>query len=1038
MNEQRKPRRLAALSIAIGMCVALAVHGQSSITGTIFGTVPSATGSTIVIENMATGQTLSFKADADGRYLASSLPSGRYKVTLQKDGVVVSTREGIAVDISSGTEVSFVDGADSIPTLEGVKVIANAIPQIDVSQVDTRTVFTSDVLRKIAVPRDLASVALLAPSVVKNSSYTDANGMTIPSFGGSASSENAYYINGYPVTNPLSSLGFSTLPFDAIDQEQVLTGGYGAEFGRATGGVINVVSKRGTNQWKFGAYDIWSPKQLRASSRNRDYPNTGFFGPDNPDPDQEQTDGTVDLRRNENQFWDNTIGAYVGGAIVPDRLFIRVDVEMERTDGHQVNGFRLDDPDNFNGYSNYTRDQPRWSAKVDWNISDKHVLEFTAVSDVRKYMSDGYTYNYDENSHGNEKDSGDDNKDASRLYIARYTGYLTDNLTISALYGQQKITHQTNPFGYDPSCPGIYVVDPSATLPQFDYTGCQTALSTKAPGANDKTQGGRFDVTYRLGAHELRAGYDRSDARSFAGRSYAGGYLWVYQREPTPTNPIDLSNGVGAPAGNGGFGDEGYYVSREYFTQVGNVKTSQEAEFIEDRWQMTDNFLLSLGLRNEQFTNYTGSGEAYISQRHQLAPRVGAVWDVHGDATLKLFGNAGRYHLVLPSNAALRAASASTFTDEFFTYSGVDPVTGAPTGLTNIPVDPSAGTLCPGSDYVVAMNLECGTAPDPRTVAAADIKSHYQDEFILGMEQAINADYSWGAKGTYRDLKSAIDDTCTPILGGSCFLFNPGVANTFYQQQEDGSLLPVTYTAAELGMPKLKRRYIALEFFLEHQMTTNWYGRITYVWSRNYGNTEGQLASDFDSGYGGQRDVSQTEDWDLPQLMDGANGLLPNHRAQQIKLYGYYKLNQEWLFGGSSIFASGRPKSCTSFYPTADAGLYNYPDYHYCGIAGSGTDTDPTADDYVPPSANYGLSPRGSRGTTPWTYDINLNVSYVPRWADQKLTLQLDVFNVLNRQVPGFYTTAYASSRFDPNPRYAQQFNYNEPRSVRITARYDF
>ena len=1017
MNKQRKPRRLAALSIAIGMCVALAVHGQSSITGSIFGTVPSATGSTIVIENMDTGQTLSFKADADGRYLASSLPSGRYKVTLQKDGVVVSTREGIAVNISSGTEVSFVDGADNIPTLEGVKVIANAIPQIDVSQADTRTVFTSDMLSKIAVPRDLASVALLAPSVVKNSSYTDANGTTIPSFGGSASSENAYYINGYPVTNPLSSLGFSTLPFDAIDQEQILTGGYGAEFGRATGGVINVVTKRGTNEWKFGAYEIWAPRQLRANPRNVYYPKTGFYGPGNADPEQPQTDGTLDKYRNDNQFWNNTVGAYVGGPVLPDRLFIRLDAELERTDGQLVNSLRTDDPDSFGAYRQYKRDQPRWSAKVDWNITDKHVLEFTAISDVRKYTSDGFTYNYDDNSHGNEKNAGDDDKDASRLYVAHYTGYLTDQLTVSALYGQQKITHQTNPFGYDPNCPGIFMYDSSARLPQFDYTGCQTADFTPLPGANDKTKGGRLDVTYRLGDHEFRVGYDRNDARSFAGQSFAGGFDWVYERAGTATNPIDPSNGVGAPAGNGGFGDDGYYVHKEYFTQVGNIKSSQEAQFIEDRWQVTNNVLLSLGLRNEQFTNYTGGGEPYVSQRHQLAPRLGAVWDVHGDSSLKLFGNGGRYHLGLPSSVALRGASASTFTDEYFTYSGVDPITGAPTGLTAIPVDPSAGTLCPGSQSVVSMNLECGQAPDPRTVAAADLKSHYQDEFILGMEQAINRDYSWGAKGTYRDLKSAIDDTCTPILGGSCFLFNPGVANTFYQQQEDGSLLPVTYTAKELGLPKLKRRYIALEFFLEHQMTTNWYGRITYVWSRNYGNTEGQLASDLDSGYGGQRDVSQTEDWDLPQLMEGANGLLPNHRAHQVKLYGYYKLNHEWLFGGSSIISSGRPKSCTSFYPTADAGLYNYPDYHYCGIAGSGTDTDPTADDYVPPSANYGLSPRGSRGTTPWTYDINLNVSYVPRWADQKLTLQLDVFNVLNRQVPGFYTTAYASSRWSSTAR---------------------
>src|SRR3546814_5941648 len=103
---------------------------------------------------------------------------------------------------------------------------------------------------------------MLAPGVMNNTSYG------VPSFGGAASSENAYYINGFPVTNPLTNLGFSTLPYDAIDQMQVLTGGYGASFGRATGGVTNVTTKRGTNTWKGGVAAYWEPEKLRANPRN--------------------------------------------------------------------------------------------------------------------------------------------------------------------------------------------------------------------------------------------------------------------------------------------------------------------------------------------------------------------------------------------------------------------------------------------------------------------------------------------------------------------------------------------------------------------------------------------------------------------------------------------------------------------------------------------------------------------------------------------------------------------------------------------------
>jgi hypothetical protein len=60
--------------------------------------------------------------------------------------------------------------------------------------------------------------------------------------------------------------------------------------------------------------------------------------------------------------------------------------------------------------------------------------------------------------------------------------------------------------------------------------------------------------------------------------------------------------------------------------------------------------LLDLGLRREQFTNYTSTGDAFISQRNMIAPRLGATWDYAGDGSLKLFANAGRYHLPVPSN----------------------------------------------------------------------------------------------------------------------------------------------------------------------------------------------------------------------------------------------------------------------------------------------------------------------------------------------------------------------------------------------------
>ena len=95
------------------------------------------------------------------------------------------------------------------------------------------------------------------------------------SFGGGGASENAYYINGFPVTNPLTQLGASELPFGAIAQAQVLTGGFGAEFGRSVGGVVNITTKSGTNNWEAGAHGERRAEIAARQVQEIYYANTG-------------------------------------------------------------------------------------------------------------------------------------------------------------------------------------------------------------------------------------------------------------------------------------------------------------------------------------------------------------------------------------------------------------------------------------------------------------------------------------------------------------------------------------------------------------------------------------------------------------------------------------------------------------------------------------------------------------------------------------------------------------------------------------------
>ncbi len=136
--------RRTALALSLGLGLGLggtdALAQQAS--GSIFGQVSGQHGNTVTIRNMDTGFERSIPVDSAGRYRVTSLPIGTYTVTLQNNGQAVSARENVLVNIAGGVEVSFGSAAGA-RNLEGVSVVASALPSIDVSSVDTKTVFTA-------------------------------------------------------------------------------------------------------------------------------------------------------------------------------------------------------------------------------------------------------------------------------------------------------------------------------------------------------------------------------------------------------------------------------------------------------------------------------------------------------------------------------------------------------------------------------------------------------------------------------------------------------------------------------------------------------------------------------------------------------------------------------------------------------------------------------------------------------------------------------------------------------------------------------
>ena len=395
---------------------------------------------------------------------------------------------------------------------------------------------------------------------------------------------------------------------------------------------------------------------------------------------------------------------------------------------------------------------------------------------------------------------------------------------------------------------------------------------------------------------------------------------------------------------------------------------------------------------------------------------------------MKIFGNLGRYHVPLPTNVAVRGAGSSLNAQTDYVYTGID-ANGMPTGLTAI------------SPFYSANN-ELGQAKDPREVAAQDMKGNFQDELAFGFEQAVSKNLNIGAKVTYRTLRTAIDDHCddrpfyawaarngvdaSNWAGYNCALFNPGEDNTFnLDLNGDGKLESIHLTAADLGFPPVDRKYIALDLFAEHPFDGKWYGKATYTFSRNEGNFEGQLLSDI-----GQADVSTSQAFDFPEFSVNSQGPLPNQRKHQVKLFGYYQLTPEWGFGGNFLWASGRPRNCIGNAP-----------------APVGSDAPFVPGDPVTNYSGYGSayffcqgqpSPRGSLGELDADMKLDLNFIYKPGFA-KGLSLKMDVFNVFNNQsVEAIEERMHARGSSSINTTYGQVQSYTAPRSVKLTASYDY
>ena len=350
--------------IAFITCSAAIRAAAQDTTGTISGRIIDAQGLTIPGATVtATGSqgAKTTVSDSQGRFTVPFLTPGSYTVHVELQGFNPVDRADVQVRLGQTVEIPV---TLQVGTLTETVQVSGGAPAVDTTSTTIGASLDSATLSRLPVGRRFSDTLYLAPGVSTGGSVGIAN----PSIEGSSGLENQYVVDGVNITNGgygalgsysivFGSLGNGT-PYDFMQEVQVKTGGYEAEFGQATGGVINVVTKSGSNTLKGSAFGYARPSQLES-----DYDTV------------QSAEGTVNTIASKL----SDVGATAGGPILRDRVFFfgAIDPQWETRTFEAPQGFpllSLGGVDRDRRITNY-------AAKGTWQIGSGHRLDASFFGD---------------------------------------------------------------------------------------------------------------------------------------------------------------------------------------------------------------------------------------------------------------------------------------------------------------------------------------------------------------------------------------------------------------------------------------------------------------------------------------------------------------------------------------------------------------------------------------------------------------------------------------------------------------------------------
>ena len=596
--------RVAAVFLAVLTLLPFAAYAQT--TGNIIGTVTDNTGAVLPgVTVTVTGPNLQGSRTTvtgnQGEYSLTALPPGNYRLEYSLSGLSPTTRENVRVGLDTTTRADATMGMGAVA--EAITVTADAVV-VDPTQTTVQQNFGTNHLKYAtigAANRSYQSVLQQAPGVA---------GGANPQVMGANLGQNNYTLDGVNTTDPVTHTFGSNLPFDAIQEISIQTLGKDAEYGRAIGGTINVVTKSGGNQFS-GTLD--------ARYRDEGLSESG----DHFDPDARP-------------FKNFNPAATLGGPILRDRLWFFGSVER---------------PDTARTNPQVYAWQPGTRTFKGWNSLGK--LTFTPMANhtFQLFVTDNRaTINHATDSSSYSPEADAQQIQESTIYNLGYDVILNPKWLANARVGIRQGFLETGPMNGDPTLPSI--LNASTSTYTQSYSNWQF-------GNRDRNEL-IASTTYFLeaaGSHTFKAGlnFDNSEFNvynNFTGTAFGQQFCtaqWGFAPNSTCGARLVTRN---TAAGK----DQPYYVEIWSVIPEHGVTADYRAFYAQDEWRPIPALTARLGLRWEE-SSFEEPGRDDLPSLSKLQPRVGLAWDVFNNASTIVHGFWGQ---VMDDNALTLANFGST------------------------------------------------------------------------------------------------------------------------------------------------------------------------------------------------------------------------------------------------------------------------------------------------------------------------------------------------------------------------------------------